>query len=143
MRVSFYTTYPLDKEFSWHHSFEWVEYFLRANISFKSTSNSVKLLSVQPLVAFKFISLKIADNRVNLVELTYNGVSASADIVSYTCACVKAYAPTSCMMSSTLSSSTRYSHRSSRRSFMEESARYSVREIVGMCINSPRHVHIV
>jgi len=119
------------------------------SISFKSTSNSVKLLSVQLLVAFKFISLKTADNHVNLVEPTYNGVSASADIVSYTCACAKAFAPTSRIMSSILSSSTSThssncsSRRSSRRSFMEELARYSVRETVGMCINSPCHVHIV
>ena len=123
MRVSFYTPF--------------------GNISFKSTSNYVKFLSVQTLVAFKFISLKTADNRVNLVEPTYNGVSASTDIVSYTCACAKASAPTSRIMSSILSSSTRSSHRSSRRSFMEESTRYSVRETVGKCIYSPCHVHIV
>ena len=63
--------------------------FPSERISFKSTSNYVKLLSVQPLVAFKFISLKTVDNRVNLVESTYNRVSASTDIVSYTCACEK------------------------------------------------------
>jgi len=59
----------------------------------------VKLLSVQPLVAFKFISLKIADNRMNLVELTYNKVFTLADMVSYTCACAKASTPTSYIMS--------------------------------------------
>jgi len=69
--------------------------FPSGSISFKSTSNFVKILSVQPLVTFKFISLKTADNRVNLVEPIYNGVSASADIVSYTCACAKASTPTS------------------------------------------------
>ena len=82
MRVSFYTPYPLDKEFSWRHSFEWVEDFASGSISFKSTSNSVKFLSVQPLVIFKFISLKTVDNHMNLVESTYNGVSTSAGIAN-------------------------------------------------------------
>jgi len=29
MHVSFYTPYPSDKELSWCHNFEWVEYFAR------------------------------------------------------------------------------------------------------------------
>ena len=78
------------------------------------------------------ISHKTTDNRVNLVEPTYIRVSTPANIISYTCACAKAFEPTSRIMSSILSSSTRYS----RRSSMVESTTCSVRATVGKSINS-------
>ena len=85
----------------------------------------MKLLSLHSLVVFKFMSLNITDNLVNLVESTYNKVSASVEIVSYTCAWENALAPTSQIMTSNLSSSS--------QSSMVESTTFLVQEIVGKC----------
>jgi len=49
----------------------------------------MKLLSVHPFIAFKFINLNIADNRVKLVAPRYNGVSTSLDILPYPCTSAK------------------------------------------------------
>jgi len=78
MHVSFYTSYPSDKEFSWHHNYEWVMYFHLEEFHSKAPTNYVKILSVHPLVAFKFISLN-------------SGVFASEDIISYTCSYAKSF----------------------------------------------------
>ena len=72
-------------------------------MSLTNSSNYVKLLSVHQFIAFKFINLNTVDNRVELVEPGYKGVSTSLDIFSKT-ALPKDSTPTSRIMSSNLSS---------------------------------------
>ena len=99
----------------------------------------MKLLSVHPFIAFKFINLNTADNRVKLVDPGYKGVSASFDILPYPCAFAKHSAPTSRIMSSNRSSSPS----SCTASSMVEPTYSSVTETRGKFNNSPCHVQVV
>ena len=91
----------------------------------------MKLLSVHSFIAFKFINLNSADNHVKLVDPRYNGVSASLDILPYSCASTKDSAPRSQIMSSNHSSSTSPCTASS----MVDPAYSSVKHMVNLIIH--------
>jgi len=89
----------------------------------------MKILSVHPFSALKFINLNTVDNTVKLVEPVYNGVSSSVVIFSYR-TLAKVYTLTWGIMSFNLLSIVEYTSS-------------CVSATLGVSTNSPCHIHVV
>jgi len=129
MHESFHIPYQSDKVSFLPHTIDQVVYYFQE--AFLSTTKAilVKLLSIHPFNAFKFINLNTVDNCVKLVEPGYNGVSTFVVILSHT-TLTKFCTPTSRIMFFTLSS-------------IVESTNSCVSTTVGVSTNSLYHIRVV